>query len=79
MHVTASYPRILTSPPIFAQVVGVDEMTRHEDASENCSVPVVVVSSETVPFGFAVQVPVTWCDPVTVVRGQLAPNEDGSN
>ena len=56
-----------------SQVTGVDEMTRHEGASVNCSSPDVIVSSEYVPLALAVNVPVTWRDPVTGADGQLAP------
>ena len=56
-----------------SQVTGVDEMTRHEGASVNCSSPDVIVSSEYVPSALAVNVPVTARDPVTGADGQLAP------
>ena len=56
-----------------SQVTGADEMTRHEGASVNCSSPDVIVSSEYVPLALAVNVPVTWRDPVTGAIGQLAP------
>ena len=56
-----------------AQVVGVDEMIRHDAAKVNCSSPDVVVLSEYVPSELAVHVPVTWREPVTGADGQPAP------
>ena len=42
-----------------SHVTGVDEITRQDGPSVNCSWPVVVVSSEYVPSALAVNVPVT--------------------
>lgn len=55
-----------------AQSTRVDEITRHEGASMNCSSPDVVVSSVYVPSALAVRVPVTRKDPVTAADGQPA-------
>ncbi len=62
-----------------AQVTGVDEMTRHADANVICSLPDVSVLSEYVPSELAVNVPVTWRDPVTGADGQPAPINDRSS
>lgn len=61
-----------------AQLVWVDEITRHEGAKVNCSLPVVSVLSEYVPSALAVQVPVTCSDPVTGAEGQPAPTSERS-
>lgn len=61
------------------QVTGVDDRVRHEGASVNSSLPVVVVPSRYVPSEFAVHVPVTWRDPVTGADGQPNPYIDRSN
>jgi hypothetical protein len=45
VHVTALKPRPWSGPAIPSQVVVVPERNKHADASENCSVPVVVVLS----------------------------------
>ena len=51
---------------------GVDEITRHEGPSVNCSSPVVSVSSTYVPSALAVNVPVTVSEPVTGADGHPA-------
>ena len=60
------------------QVTGVDEMTRHEGPSVNCSAPVVSVLSVYVPSALAVQVPLTCSVPVTGAVGQPAPTSERS-
>ncbi|HEX5270612.1 MAG TPA: hypothetical protein VFW33_09010, partial [Gemmataceae bacterium] len=45
----------------------------------NCSVPVVTVSSVYVPSPAALQVPLTWSDPVINADVQPAPTTDGSS
>src|SRR5580698_76649 len=55
------------------QLTGVDEMTKQAGAKASRSVPVVVVASVYVPSALAVQVPVTWRDPLTGAEGQPAP------
>ena len=62
-------------PAAPSHLTGVDEITRHEDASVNCSLPVVVVLSEYVPSELAVHVPVTWREPVTGADGHPAPTD----
>src|SRR4051794_11780568 len=58
--------------PAPSQVTGVDEITRHDGPSVNCSVPDVTVASVVVPSAFAVHVPLTWSEPVTGAVGQAA-------
>jgi hypothetical protein len=65
VHVTDEYPSTVRNPAAPSHVIGVDDSTRHEEFSVNCSCPVVVVPSVYVPSALAVQVPVTWSDPVT--------------
>ena len=60
-------------------MTGVDETTRHDGASANCSLPDVVVLSEYVPSELAVHFPVTWRDPVTGTDAQPKPNNDRSS
>jgi hypothetical protein len=60
-------------------VTGVDEITRHDGGIVICSAPDVIVSSEYVPSTLAVNVPVTWRDPVIGTDVQLAPNIDRSS
>src|SRR5690349_24862599 len=62
-----------------SQVTGVDEITRQEGASVNCSSPVVTVSSTYVRLALAVSVPVTVSEPVTGAVGQPAPATDRSS
>jgi hypothetical protein len=68
----------MSKPAAPLQVTGVEEITRHEAASVNCSVPEVVVSSEYVPSALAVHVPVTERSPVTGADGQPAPTSERS-
>jgi hypothetical protein len=72
-QVTDAKPRPWSGPPIPSQVVVVPESIRHEGASANCSVPVVVVISEYVPSALAVHEPLTVSDPVAGAGGQLSP------
>lgn len=61
------------------QVTGVDEMTRHEAANVNCSVPDVVVLSEYVPSELAIHDPPTSRDPVTGADVQPRVKRDRSS
>lgn len=61
------------------QVTGVDEMTRHEAANVNCSVPEVIVLSEYVPSELANHDPVTSRDPVTGADVQPRVKRDRSS
>jgi hypothetical protein len=49
----------------FWQVTGAPDSVKQAAGRASCSVPVVVVLSVNVPSELAVQVPVTWRDPVT--------------
>jgi hypothetical protein len=60
-------------------LTGVDEITRHEDPSVNCSLPDVVVLSKYVPSALAVHVPVTWREPETGADGHPAPTDAKSS
>src|SRR5262245_18570093 len=60
-----------------SQVVGVDEITRHEGSIANSSVPVVVVPSTYVPSALIVNAPATRSDPVIAADGQPAPANAG--
>src|SRR5512146_334772 len=56
-----------------SQVVVVPETFRHAAGTVICSLPEVVVLSVYVPSEFAVQVPLTWSEPVTVTDAQPRP------
>jgi hypothetical protein len=64
-HFAVSHPAAVKTPDIFEHSTGVDETVRHEVASGKVIEPVVIVLSEYVPSALAVQVPVTFSDPVT--------------
>lgn len=66
-------------PAAPSQVTGVDEITRQDGPSVNCSSPVVVVLSVYVPSALAVNVPVTASEPVTGADGQPAPTSERSS
>ena len=62
-----------------SQLVGVEEITRHEASNVICSSPDVTVLSVQVPLALAVHVPITWREPVTGADGQPAPTNDRSS
>src|SRR3569832_736483 len=65
-------------PAAPSRVTGVEEMIRQEGPSGNCSLPVVSVSSMTVPSIAAVHLPSTRRVPVTGAVGQPAPTSERS-
>jgi hypothetical protein len=79
VHVALANPIDVATLPTWVQSMLVDESTRHDFASVNCSVPEVIVSSEKVPSALPVQVPVTVSEPVTGADVQLRPAVDGSS
>ena len=60
-----SHPAAVKSPEILEHWTGVDETVKHELDNGKVIEPVVSVLSEYVPLALAVQVPVTFSDPVT--------------
>jgi hypothetical protein len=64
-HSAVFHPAAVKTPDIFEHSTGVDETVRHEVDNGKFIEPVVIVLSEYVPSALAVQVPVTFSDPVT--------------
>jgi hypothetical protein len=76
---TVVNPRTSSWLLILTQVVGVEEMVKHDLSSENRASPVVTVSSVMVPSALDVNTPLTLREPVMAGLGHWAPNIDGSS